>query len=108
MKGEEGGVMSAHDETHLGMNASPFISLFSSVHSQRLMERCDKRGGGGPEGVGVVKANLYGRSMRGGEWRNEADEETNGRSLRRKVKGRTARETIAGRRDESHNEKKNG
>lgn len=46
--------------------------------------------------------------MRGGEWRNEEDEETNGRSLRRKVKGGTARETMAGRRDESHNEKKNG
>lgn len=52
-----GGVMSAHDETHLGMNASPFISLFSSVHSQRLMERSDKRGvqcvcvGGGLSGV---------------------------------------------------------
>lgn len=39
-----GGVMSKHDETHLGMNASPFISLFSSIHSQRLMERSDKGG----------------------------------------------------------------
>lgn len=43
--------------------------------------------------------------MRGGEWRNEEDEETNGRSLQRKVKGGTARETMA---DESHNEKKSG
>lgn len=35
--GGGGGVMSKHDETHLGMNASPFISLFASIHSQRLM-----------------------------------------------------------------------
>lgn len=37
-----GGVVSRRDETHLGMNASPFISLFSGIHSQRLMERGDK------------------------------------------------------------------
>lgn len=34
--------MSEHDETHLGMNAGPFISLFSGIHSKRLMKRADK------------------------------------------------------------------
>lgn len=34
--------MSEHDETHLGMNAGPFISLFSGICSKRLMERADK------------------------------------------------------------------
>lgn len=36
--------MSKPDEMHLGMNASPFISLFSGIHSQSLMERADKEG----------------------------------------------------------------
>lgn len=36
--------MSVYDETHLEMNAGPFISLLSGIHSQRLMERTDKKG----------------------------------------------------------------
>lgn len=42
--GVRGGLVSECDETHLGMNAGPFISLFSGIRSKRLMERADKEG----------------------------------------------------------------
>lgn len=36
--------MSKRDETHPGMSASPFISLFSGIHLERLMESADRGG----------------------------------------------------------------
>lgn len=69
--------MSKCDETHLGMNPSPFISLFSGIHSQRLMERADKGGGcryelyeGGNRGMRKRRTDEYKREGRM-KWRAE-------------------------------------
>lgn len=62
-----GGVMSKHDETHLEMNASPFISSFSGIHSQTLMGRADKDN--------EKRADMNGPTIRGRERRNEEEKE---------------------------------
>lgn len=70
-----GGLVSDCDETHLGMNAGPFISLFSGIHSKRLMERADK-------GERMKKgADMNGAPVRGMRKRRECErEEGNGQT----------------------------
>lgn len=65
--------MSKRDETHLEMNASPFISLFSGIHSQRLMERADKEREN--EKKKKEAADMNGPTVGGREERNEREEE---------------------------------
>lgn len=64
------GETSECDETHLGMNAGPFISLFSGIHSQRLMERADKE-----ERMKKKSADMNVPAGRGRERRSEEEEE---------------------------------